>query len=148
MTTNKEEKNEAAASASSEKGEVKVPKKFKGIVSEIEKMSVLDLSELVGILEDKFGVSASAPMMMAAPGGASQEDAQEESLTATVELTEVGGNKIGVIKALREITDLGLKDAKDLADGAPAIVKENVAKEEAAEMKKKIEEAGGKATLK
>jgi large subunit ribosomal protein L7/L12 len=124
-----------------------VPAKFKDIVSAVEKMSVLDLSELVKVLEDKFGVSAAAPVMaMAATGGAGA--AAEEKSSFTVELSEVGGNKIGVIKAVREITGLGLKEAKDIVDAAPKVVKEDVPKAEAEEMKKKIEEAGGKATLK
>lgn len=129
------------------KEEVKVPAKFKSIVEEIEKMSVLDLSELVSILEDKFGVSAAAPMAMAmAPATAAE--AVEEKTSFTVELTSAGDNKIGVIKAIREITQLGLKEAKDMADGAPIAVKEGVAKEEAENMKKKIEEAGGTVNLK
>ncbi|MBI2551768.1 50S ribosomal protein L7/L12 [Candidatus Uhrbacteria bacterium] len=131
---------------------VEVPEKFKGLVGEIEKMSVLDLSELVKVLEDKFGVSAAAPMMAmaAAPGAgaAGTAPAAEEQTTFNVELTDSGSNKIGVIKALREITQLGLKEAKDLVDTAPKMVKEGVGKAEAETMKKKIEAAGGKATLK
>ena len=130
-----------------EKKDVVVPAKFKSIVEEIEKMSVLDLSELVGILEDKFGVSAAAPVAMAAaPAGG--EEAAEEKSAFNVEVTAAGDNKIGVIKAVREITQVGLKEAKDMVDGAPVNVKEGVAKEEAEEMKKKIEEGGGTATLK
>ncbi|MEK7655600.1 MAG: 50S ribosomal protein L7/L12 [Patescibacteria group bacterium] len=125
---------------------VEVPEKFKEIVSSVEKLSVLDLAELVKVLEEKFGVSAAAPVMMAAAAGAGA--AVEEKSSFTVELTETGGNKIGVIKAVREITGLGLKEAKDIVDAAPKVVKEDVAKAEAEEMKKKIEEAGGKATLK
>ncbi|MHB8871135.1 MAG: large subunit ribosomal protein L7/L12 [Candidatus Doudnabacteria bacterium Gr01-1014_77] len=121
--------------------------KFQSIISEIEKLSVLELSELVKALEEKFGVSAAAPVMMggAAPAAAA---AGEEKSEFTVELTEGGANKIGVIKVVREITGVGLKEAKDLVDGAPKAVKENVAKAEAEEMKKKLEEAGGKVTLK
>ena len=121
--------------------------KFQSIISEIEKLSVLELSELVKALEDKFGVSAAAPVMMggAAPAAVA---ASEEKSEFTVELTESGANKIGVIKVVREITGVGLKEAKDLVDGAPKAVKENVAKAEAEEMKKKLEEAGGKVTLK
>lgn len=126
-----------------------VPAKFQSLVSEIEKLSVLELSELVKVLEEKFGVSAAAPMMMGggapAAGGAA---AAEEKSEFTVELTEAGANKIGVIKAVREITGLGLKEAKDLVDGAPKAIKENVAKAEAETMKAKLEEAGGKAVLK
>lgn len=126
---------------------VKVPEKFKGLVEQIEKMSVLDLAELVKILEKKFGVSAAAPaMMMAAPGAAAP--AVEEKDSFDVELTDAGSNKIAVIKAVRALTSLGLKDAKDLVDGAPKVVKEGVKKAEAEDMKKKLEEAGGKATLK
>ncbi|OGZ61605.1 MAG: 50S ribosomal protein L7/L12 [Candidatus Spechtbacteria bacterium RIFCSPLOWO2_01_FULL_46_10] len=114
-------------------------------------MTVLELSELVKVLEKKFGVSSAAPMMVAsagvsAAGGAGGEEAA--SSTVNVELTDAGGNKIGVIKALREVTELGLKEAKDLADGAPKMVKEGVARKEAEEMKKKLEAAGAKVTLK
>ncbi len=134
---------------SEEKTVVEVPAKFQSLVSEIEKMSVLDLAELVKVLEEKFGVSAAAPAMMMAPtsvgaGGA----ATEEKTDFTVELTEAGGNKIAVIKVVKEITGLGLAEAKGLVDGAPKAIKEKVAKAEAEEMKKKIEEAGGKVTLK
>jgi len=127
---------------------VEVPEKFKSLVSEIEKLSVLELSELVKVLEGKFGVSAAAPMMMGAMPAAGAAPAGEEKTEFTVELTEGGANKIGVIKVVREITGIGLKEAKDLVDGAPKPVKENVAKAEAEAMKKKLEEAGGKVTLK
>ncbi|NCO05096.1 MAG: 50S ribosomal protein L7/L12 [Candidatus Magasanikbacteria bacterium] len=129
---------------------VEVPAKFKSLVEEIEKMSVLDLSELVKVLEDKFGVSAAAPaMMMAAPGVAGDAaGAVEEKSEFDVELTEVGDNKIGVIKAVKAATGLGLGEAKGLVDGAPSMIKEKVAKAEAEELKKSIEEAGGKVTLK
>ncbi len=132
---------------SEEKKNVVVPEKFKNLVSEIEKMSVLDLAELVKILEDKFGVSSAAPMMMAptAVGGA---DLVEEKTDFNVELTNSGANKIAVIKAVRAITQLGLKEAKDMVDGAPKVVKENVKKAEAEEMKKKLETAGAQVTLK
>ncbi|MDP2586714.1 MAG: 50S ribosomal protein L7/L12 [Candidatus Komeilibacteria bacterium] len=132
---------------SEEQKEVVVPEKFKAIVSEIEKMSVLDLSELVKILEDKFGVSAAAPMMAMAAAPAAAE-AVEEKTSFNVELTAAGDNKIGVIKAVREVTQLGLKEAKDMVDGAPKMVKEGLKKEEAEEMKKKLEAAGAKVTLK
>ncbi len=133
---------------SDEQKVVEVPEKFKAIVEQVEKMSVLDLSELVKVLEDKFGVSAAAPAMMmaAAPGAAAP--AAEEKTEFNVELADAGANKINVIKAVKEITGLGLADAKALVDGAPKMVKENVKKEEAEEMKKKIEEAGGKVNLK
>lgn len=130
---------------------VEVPAKFKTLVSEIEKMSVLDLSELVKVLEEKFGVSAAAPMaMMAMPaaGGEAGVAAAEEKSEFTVELTSAGANKIAVIKAVKEITGLGLADAKALVDGAPKAVKEGVKKEDAAAMKTKIEAAGGVVTLK
>lgn len=130
-----------------EETSVEVPQKFKSLVAEIEKMSVLDLAELVKILEKKFGVSAAAPaMMMAAPGAAAP--AAEEKTSFNVEITEAGASKINVIKAVRELTDMGLKDAKDLVDGAPKVLKEGVKKEEAEAMKKKLEEAGAKVTLK
>jgi large subunit ribosomal protein L7/L12 len=127
---------------------VEVPAKFQALVEQIEKLSVLELSELVKVLEDKFGVSAAAPMMMGAMPAAGAAGAAEEKSEFTVELTDAGANKIGVIKVVREVTGLGLKEAKDLVDGAPKAIKENVAKAEAEEMKKKMEEAGGKVTLK
>lgn len=128
--------------------EVVVPEKFQALVSGIEKMSVLDLAELVKILEKKFGVSAAAPaMMMAGPAAAAAPAEEKDSFD--VELTDAGGNKIAVIKALREVApELGLKEAKDVADGAPKVVKEGVKKEDAEKMKAKLEEAGGKVTLK
>lgn len=128
---------------------VEVPEKFKSLVEQIEKLSVLDLSELVKVLEDKFGVSAAAPMMMgAAPAGAGAGAAAEEQTEFTVELTAAGENKINVIKVVREVTGLGLKEAKDMVDGAPKAVKENIAKAEAEELKKKLEEAGATVTMK
>ena len=128
---------------------VEVPEKFKSLVESIEKLSALELSELVKVLEGKFGVSAAAPMMMGAmPAGAGAGAAVEEKTEFTVELTEAGANKIGVIKVVREVTGKGLKEAKDLVDGAPKAIKENIAKAEAEELKKKLEEAGGKVTLK
>ena len=121
----------------------------------IEKMSVLELSELVKAIEEKFGVSAAMPMMPAqgwsASGGMGAEDegeAKEAKTSFNVELTSAGAQKIQVIKVLREITSLGLKEAKDLADAAPKMVKEGVSKEEADEMKKKLEEAGGTVAIK
>jgi large subunit ribosomal protein L7/L12 len=133
-----------------EKKDVEVPAKFKSLVEEIEKMSVLDLAELVSILEDKFGVSAAAPaMMMAAPGAAGDAgEAAEEKTEFTVELTDAGATKIAVIKAVKAATGLGLADAKALVDGAPAAIKENLPKAEAEELQKAIEEAGGKVELK
>jgi len=130
---------------SDEQKNVEVPEKFKSIVESVEKLSVLDLAELVKVLEDKFGVSAAAPVMMAAAGGAA---AAEEKSSFNVELTEAGGNKIGVIKVVREVTGLGLKEAKDIVDAAPKMLKEGADKATAEEIKKKVEEAGGKVTLK
>ena len=127
-----------------------VPVKFKGIVEEVSKMSVLDLSELVKVLEETFGVSA-APVAVAAVGGAGAQgggEAAEEKTSFNVELTSSGDNKIAVIKAVREATQIGLKDAKDLVDGAPKLVKENASKAEAEDIKKKLEAAGAKVTLK
>ncbi len=120
---------------------------FDNIVSEIEKLTALELSELVKVLEEKFGVSAAAPMMMAA-GPAAGGAPAEEKTEFTVELTEAGPNKINVIKVVREVTGKGLKEAKDLVDGAPKPVKENITKAEAEELKKKLEDAGAKVTLK
>jgi len=130
---------------SDEMKNVEVPAKFKDLVASIEKLSVMDLAELVKVLEEKFGVSAAAPMMVAAGAPVA---AEEEKSMFNVELAEAGANKIGVIKAVREITGLGLKEAKDMVDGAPKVIKEGVMKAEAEEMKKKIEDAGGKVNLK
>jgi large subunit ribosomal protein L7/L12 len=129
------------------KEEIVVPEKFQKLVSEIETMSVLDLSELVKVLEEKFGVSAAAPMMMGvAP--AEESAAVEEKSEFDVEVTAAGASKINVIKAVREITGLGLKEAKDLVDAAPKVIKEKVAKAEAEAMLKKLQEAGATAELK
>jgi large subunit ribosomal protein L7/L12 len=131
----------------SEEKNVVVPEKFKSLVESIEKLSVLDLAELVKVLEEKFGVSAAAPMMaMAAPGAAAAP--AEEKTEFTVELVAAGENKIGAIKAVREITGLGLKEAKDLVDGAPKVVKENLPKAEAEKAKATLEAAGAKVNLK
>lgn len=146
-----EEKKEVETSNKEEKKEVEVPKKFKKLVEEIEKMTVLELSELVSILEDKFGVSAQAPMAMAvAPGagGEGDEGGAPEKTEFNVEIITPGDSKITVIKAVKEITGLGLKEAKDLVDSAPKAIKENVKKEEAEEMKQKLEEAGATVELK
>ena len=120
------------------------------IIEMVEKLSVLELSELVKALEEKFGVSAAAPVMMAAAGGApaAGAEAAEEKTSFTVELTAAGANKINVIKVVRELTQLGLKEAKDLVDGAPKPVKEGVNKEDAAKMKKALEEVGATVALK
>jgi large subunit ribosomal protein L7/L12 len=131
------------------KEEMVVPAKFEKLVAEIEKMSVLDLSELVKVLEEKFGVSAAAPMMMGAmPAAAGEAAAAEEKSDFDVELTAVGDQKINVIKAVREATGLGLKEAKDLVDAAPKVIKEKLPKAEAEEVKKKLEAAGATVTLK
>ncbi|MFA5247783.1 MAG: 50S ribosomal protein L7/L12 [Patescibacteria group bacterium] len=126
---------------------IEVPAKFEKLVGEIEKMSVLDLSELVKILEEKFGVSAAAPVMAMAAGAVAPAEEAKDSFD--VELTEAGANKINVIKAVRIINPtLGLKEAKDLVDGAPKVVKEGAKKEEAESIKKALETAGAKVTLK
>lgn len=142
---------EEMQNAASEKKEVVVPEKFQDIVSTIEKMSVLDLAELVKVLEEKFGVSAAAPMMMAAGGAGAAAGvgaAAEEKDAFDVELTEAGGQKIAVIKVVREVTGKGLKEAKDLVEAAPKVVKAGVKKAEAEELKTKLEAAGAKVTLK
>src|SRR3989338_8668121 len=130
----------------SEEEKKEVPEKFKSLVETIEKLSVLDLSELVKVLEDKFGVSAAAPaMMMAAAPGA---PAVEEKTSFDVELTSAGGAKINVIKLVREATGLGLKEANDMVDGAPKVIKEGLSKADAEALVKKIGEAGGTAVMK
>lgn len=134
---------------STEKKSTAVPKKFKDLVRQIGEMSVLELSELVKVLEETFGVSAAAPAVVAAPAvAASESTPAEEKSSFTVALADAGVQKIAVIKAVRAVTELGLKDAKDLVDKAPAVIKENVPKAQAEEMKQKIEEAGGKVELK
>jgi len=135
---------------------VEVPEKFKSIVESLEKMSVLDLSELVKILEKKFGVSAAVPMAVAAGAqGAGSSEAgggdSEEKSSFTIQLTGVGDKKIEVIKVVRDVLQKGLKEAKDLVDAAasgPQLIKENVDKKEAEEIKKKFEAAGAKVELK
>jgi large subunit ribosomal protein L7/L12 len=112
----------------------------------VEKMSVLELADLVKVMEDKFGVSAAAPVAMAAPAAEAAPEEEEKS-SFNIVLKEAGSNKIGVIKVVRSITELGLKEAKDLVDGAPQTVKESVAKEEAEEIKKQFEEAGATVEL-
>ncbi len=133
----------------SEAKDVVVPAKFADIVSTIESMSVLDLSELVHVLEDKFGVTAAAPTL--AVGTPTSQDASvgaAEKSTWDAELTAAGEQKIAVIKIVKEVMALGLKEAKDLVDGAPKMLKTGLKKEEAEALKKQIEEAGGKVTLK
>lgn len=128
---------------------VEVPAKFKDLVEKIETLSVMELAELVKVLEDKFGVSAQAPVAVAASAASAGdgEEAEEQS-TFNVELTGAGSNKIAVIKVVRDITQKGLSDSKAVVDSAPAVVKEGVGKEEAEELKKKLEEAGAQASLK
>lgn len=130
----------------SEMKQVEIPAKFQGLVESIEKLSVIELAELVKLLEEKFGVSAAAPVMMAGAGAGAA--AAEEKSSFNIELSDAGSNKIAVIKVVREITGLGLKEAKDMVDAAPKVIKENSPKAEAEDIKKKIEEAGGKAALK
>ena len=120
------------------------------VLSYLESANMLEISDLISDIEEKFGVSAAAPVAVAgvaapADGGAA---AAEEKSEFNVELTACGDKKIGVIKAIREITSVGLKEAKDMADGAPSIVKESLGKEEAEEVKKKLEEAGATVELK
>ena len=119
-------------------------------VKQIETMSVLDLANLVKALEERFGVSAAAaaPMAVAGGGAAAAAAPSEEQTEFTVVLQEVGEKKINVIKAVREVTSLGLKEAKDLVEGAPMTVKEGVSKDEAAKIKKVFEDAGAKVTVK
>ena len=121
------------------------------VIEYIKGISVMELSQLVKALETELGVSAAAAMtMMGMPmmGGGAAAPAAEEKTEFTVTLTDIGGNKINVIKAVREVTSLGLKEAKDLVDGAPKVVKEGVTKDEAAAMKKKFEEAGAQVEIK
>lgn len=118
------------------------------IVEEVSKLSALELSDLVKKIEEKFGVSAAMPVMAVAGGAIAGDEAKEEKSTFNVELKAAGGQKIAVIKALREAIGLGLKEAKDLADAAPKIVKEGMDKAAAEELKKKLEEAGATVELK
>ncbi len=123
--------------------DVEVPKEFKALVEQVEKMSVMELNSLVKLLEKKFGVSAAA-VAVAGPAAGGAEEKNE----FTVELTSDGGAKIPVMKVVKEILGLGLKEAKDLVEALPAVIKEGVKKEEADQIKAKLEEAGGKVTLK
>jgi len=118
------------------------------VLDKISSMTVLELSELIKAMEDKFGVSAAAAVAVAAPTSAAPAAAVEEQTEFTVVLTAIGDNKVNVIKAVRELTGLGLKEAKDLVDGAPKAVKEAIAKTDAEAAKKKLEDAGGKAEIK
>lgn len=121
----------------------------KALIDQLSSLSVLEMSELVKQLEETWGVTAAAPVMAAASGvGSGAAEAVEEKTAFDVELLEIGANKINVIKAVRELTQLGLKEAKDLVDAAPKMVKEGVSKADAETMKKKLEEAGAKAAIK
>ncbi len=132
-----------------EKKEIKVSPKMEKIIKSIEEMTVLELSELVKAIEDRFGVSAAAPVAaVAAPAAGGAGSAVEEKTEFTVVLVSTGDKKINVIKEVRSVTSLGLKEAKELVDNAPKPVKENIAKEEAEEIKKKLEAAGAKVELK
>jgi large subunit ribosomal protein L7/L12 len=122
---------------------VEIPAEFKALVEQVEKMSVLELHALVKVLEKRFGVSAQA-VAVAGPAAAATEEQSE----FTVELTEAGAQKIAVIKVVKEVLNLGLKEAKDMVDAAPAVVKEGMKKEDAEALKAKLEEAGAKVTLK
>ncbi len=141
---------EQKAEATKEKPEAKLSQGAEKVVKTIEGLTVLELSNLVKALEDKFDVSASMPVMAAAVGGAAAgAGAQEEEKSIfTVELSKVGANKIQVIKEIRTVTSLGLKEAKDLVDSAPKPVKEGATKEEAEEIKKKLEAVGATVELK
>ncbi|HLC99779.1 MAG TPA: 50S ribosomal protein L7/L12 [Patescibacteria group bacterium] len=125
-----------------------VPEKFKSLVESVEKLSVIELADLVKVFEDRFGVTAAAPVMMGGGAPAAAAEAVEEKTSFNVELTAAGATKIAVIKVVREITQKGLKEAKDLVDGAPKIVKEGATKQEAEDIKKKLEEAGAQVSLK
>jgi large subunit ribosomal protein L7/L12 len=119
------------------------------IVEKIEKLTLLEAAELKKALEEKFGVTAAAPMMMAGPAAAAAPAVEvEEKTEFDVELSNIGANKIGVIKVVRAATSLGLKEAKDLVDGAPSIVKEGIPKADAEKLKKELEEAGATVTIK
>ncbi len=145
---------EAMTSEPKSKGLIKEEKMTKEeLLTAIKSMSVLELSELVKALETEFGVSAAAPVMMGssmagAAGPAAAVEEEEEQTEFTVQLVEIGANKINVIKAVREVTSLGLKEAKDLVESAPVAVKEGIGKDEAASLKTKLEDAGAKAEVK
>jgi large subunit ribosomal protein L7/L12 len=136
-----------AEEAQTDEKKVEIPKKFEKLVKEIEELSVLDLSELVQVLEDHFGVSAAAPAAVAAPAAGDAAGGDDEQNEFDVILKDAGGQKVQVIKAVKDITGLGLADAKGLVDGAPKAVKEGVEKAEAEELKTKLEEAGATVEL-
>ena len=142
-----EETTEAAPATENASGvdeSVEVPKEFKALIEQVETMSVLELHALVKVLEKRFGVSAAA----VAVAGPAAGGAAEEKSTFTVELTDAGAQKIAVIKVVKEVLSLGLKEAKDMVDAAPSVVKEDASKEDAEALKAKLEEAGAKVTLK
>ncbi len=122
--------------------------KITAIIEELKTLTVLELSELVHAVEDEFGVSAAAAVVAAGPVAADAGAAAEEKTEFDLELTECGANKIAVIKVVRELTGLGLKEAKEAVDGAPKVIKEAMSKDDAEAAAKKLEEAGAKATLK
>lgn len=146
-----EEQKPKEAEEKKEEKKVELSKNMKGIMDTLEKMTVLELSDLVKALEDKFGVSAAAPMAMAgvavASGAAAGGAAAEEKTSFTVVLKDVGSNKIQVIKEIRAITTLGLKEAKELVESAPKPIKEGTTKEEAEKIKAQIEKVGAKVEL-
>jgi len=149
----KREEIEMTEATVEEKKSVKLSSKLEEVAKQIESLTALELSELVKGLEDRLGIQAAAPMpagmMMAMGAGAGAAAAPvEEKTTFDVVLSEIGGNKIGVIKEVRAATNLGLKEAKDLVEAAPKTVKEGATKEEAEDLKKKLEAAGAKVTLK
>lgn len=127
---------------------VEIPAKFKSIIDTVEQMSVIDLNELVKTLEKKFGVSAAAVTVAGPAAGGASGEAVEEKSVFNVELTDAGAQKIAVIKVVKEALAMGLKEAKDLVDAAPKMLKEGMKKAEAEDLQKKIQEAGGKVTLK
>lgn len=146
-----EKKESTSAKASEDKEKIEVPKKFEKLVKEIEELSVLDLAELVKVLEKKFGVSAAPQIAVAAAPQAAAASAAPEKSVYNIEIKATGEKKIEVIKVVRDVTQKGLKEAKDLVDAVekgPQMLKENVKKEEAEEIKKKLETAGAKVELK
>ncbi len=135
----------------SDEKEIKLSKAAQSILDDVKKLSVLELADLVKAMEEEFGVSAAAPVAAAAagaPAGGGDAGGAEEKDSFDIELTAPGGQKIAVIKAVREITGLGLKEAKDMVDGAPKVIKEGVKKDEAEKIQKQLEEAGATVALK
>lgn len=145
-----DEKKPEEAAAEEEAPKVELSEKMEGVIETIEQLSVLELSELVKAMEDRFGVTAQAPMVAAGVPGvaAGTEAAEEEKSVFNVQLTDVGAKKINVIKEVRALTSLGLKEAKELVESAPCSVKEDLPKDEAEKMKKQLEEAGATVELK